>query len=270
MDDTSERISNLRRLLAQVVATKRSVTSHSKRLGTVSDTPALRKQIVSMLSRLKHELEEGSEAAARASTAVMDEFHGSETVRARHITNVQQMERQLMAIANDYPALVRGIAAKQQHSAPRSPTRRDWSDRGAIPLLGMAGTAHEESAIEDNQQQQQQLGQQQEQGAQDASPLEVQQLSQDIRERDRDIQELVGSVLEIRQVAADIACLIDHQATAVNQVADNMESASHYVDMGTEQVAQAHARQRKFAIGCIGWVLIALGVVVGLYLGVLV
>jgi hypothetical protein len=268
MDDTSERISDLRRLLARVVATKRSVTSNSKRLGTVSDTLALRKQIVSMLSRLKQELEEGSEVAARASTAVMDASHASDIVRARHITNVQQMERQLMAIANDYPALVRGIAAKQHQSAPRSPTRRGVAHHGSVPLLGVAGTSEEESTAEGGQQQQQ-LGQQQERSEQDVSHLEVQQLSQDIRERDRDIQELVGTALDIRQVAADIACLIDHQATAVNQVADNMESVSHYVDMGTEQVARAHARQKKFTIGCIEWVLIALGIVVGLYIGFL-
>lgn len=269
MEDTAESINELRRWLAQAAATKRTVTSHSKRLGTISDTQALRAQINKMVARLKDELERGAAAATKASKAVMDDMDGPEPVKARHLTNVQQMERQLMAIANEYPGLVRGIAAKQQQSAPREPERGSRARADEIPLMGVSvSSPDDESGSSGQQQQQQRHGPQQEQvQQQDVSKLEVQQLSQDVHERDRDIQELVGSALEIRQVAADIACLIEHQAPAVEQVAVNIENVSHNVDLGTEQIARAHARQRKFKIDCLGWVLIILGAILGTYVG---
>lgn len=264
-DDASASIAELRRLLAQAAATKRTVTSHSKRIGTVSDTPALRSQVNRMLARLKGELEQGAEAASRASKAVMEGYEeGPEPVKSRHLTNVQQMERQLMAIANEYPGLVRGIAAKQQQSEPRAPASRARADE--IPLMGVSTSSQDGEAESPAQLQQQQQRQAQAQ-QQEVSQLEVQQLSQDVHERDRDIQELVGTALEIRQVAADIACLIEHQAPAVEQVAVNIENVSHNVDLGTEQIARAHVRQRKFRIDCLGWVLIILGTILGTYVG---
>ena len=267
MEPTAESVGKLRELLSQAVATKRQVTSHSKRLGTISDTQLLRNQVNTLLSRLKEQLEQGAEAAAQASRATED-FDGSDNNRLRHITNVQQMERQLMAIANEYPALVRGIAAKQEQSSARVPARRGGERADEIPLLGISGGDGDAGASSAGQQQQQQA-QLQRPAQQEVNQLEVQQLSQDIHERDRDIQHLVGTTLEIQQVAADIACLIDHQATAVDQVAVNIENVSHNVDAGTEQVARAHARQRKFKIDCVGWVLIVLGLIAGVYVGIL-
>ena len=260
MPNTAECIAQLRQCLAQAVATKRTVNAHAKRLGTVSDTQNLRDQINNLLSRLKQTLEQGAEAAATASTSAMDDFQGPETIKLRHITNVQQMERELMSIANEYPALVRGIAAKQEQAPPRA--KRDATRQpDEIPLLGMEDGSQESSSGHQQMQLQQQR-------QVEVNPLEVQQLSQDIHERDRDIQHLVGSAIEIQQVATDIASLIDHQATAVDQVAVNIENVSHNVDQGAEQIARAHARQRKFKIDCIGWVLIALGTICGIYVGV--
>ena len=270
-DDVTASISELRRLLAQAAATKRTVTSHSKRIGTVSDTQALRSQVNRMLARLKGELEQGAEAASRASKAVMEDHEeGHAPTRQRHLTNVQQMERQLIDIANEYPGLVRGIAAKQQQSEPRAPERANRARADEIPLMGVSTSSQDGEAQSPSQQQQQQQRQRQQQRQaqdQEVSQLEVQQLSQDIHERDRDIQELVGTALEIRQVAADIACLIEHQAPAVEQVAVNIENVSHNVDLGTEQIARAHARQRKFRIDCLGWVMIILGTILGTYIG---
>jgi hypothetical protein len=256
MEPTSDKIAQLRQLLSQCASAKRMATAHSKRLGTVSDTQMLRDQLNSMLSRLKHHLQQGGAAAAQASQAVL-EFSGPENVKSRYMTNVQQMERQLMAISNDYPALVRNIAAKQQEPLP---TRRVATKAEDIPLLRL------NSDLSERDTGQAQMQKQANQSV-EVSQLEVQQVSQDIRERDQDIHELVGTAIEIQQVAADIASLIDHQAATVDQVAVHIENVSHNVDMGTEHITQARTRQRKFRIDCLGWVLIVLGVMLGAYIG---
>jgi t-SNARE complex subunit (syntaxin) len=261
MESTAECINNLRQLLSQAVSTKRMVNAHAKRLGSVSDTQMLRNQLNTLLSRLKQQLEQGAEAASKASRSSTEEFNGPEAVRLRHITNVQQMEKQLMAIANEYPGLVRSIAAKQEQ-APARP-RREAAKPDEIPLLGMEDEAGSSQPRPPDQQQAQL-----QQAHPEVNQLEVQQLSQDIQERDRDIHALVGSAIEIQQVAADIATLINHQATAVDQVAVNIDNVSHNVDRGAEQIARAHARQRKVRIDCVGWVLIVIGAVCGAYVGI--
>lgn len=272
MDTITGKIDQLRRLLGQAVSTKRLVSAHAKRLGTSSDTQMLRDQLNSLLAKLKDYLEQGGQVAAAASRAAMDEFSGAEPARMKHITNVQQMEKQLMSIANEYPTLVRNIAAKQEQAPARQSARQQQRQQlqEDLPLLDVedrstdAGEAQAGNGQAPSQQQQQMQAQAQ---RREVSQLEVQQLGQEIQERDRDIQHLVGSAIEIQQVAQDIAALIDHQATAVDQVAVNIENVSHNVDRATEQVARAHARQRKFRIDCVGWVLIALGTITGTWLG---
>lgn len=263
MESVSQRIAKLKEQLSHAAATKRMVVAHAKRLGTASDTQMLRDQVNGMLTKLKQHLEQGAEAATVASKAVLEDFTGPEPQKSRFVTNVQQMERQLMGIANEYPALVRSIAAKQQQDAPRPPAKRRSSRHEETPLLGINGAPGEAEPSESSQPRQ--LQQQEEKI--DVSQLEVQQLGQDIRERDKEIHELVGSAVEIQQVAADIACLIDHQSAAVDQVAVHIENVSHNVDMGTEAVARARQRQRRFKIDCCGWALIALGTGMGLYVG---
>jgi DNA-binding phage protein len=261
MDVASERINQLRQLLSQAASTRRLVSAHAKRLCTVSDTQMLRKHVNAMLSSLKQQLEQGAEVASQASQALLDDSSGPESVKARSMTNVQQMERQLMAIADEYPALLRSIAAKQQQEPPRPTPRRSTLSSEETRLHG---TREKGTGMPGQQQ-----AQVQEQAEAQMSRLEVQQIGQDIHERDQDIQELVGSALEVRQVAADIAQLIDHQSSAVDRVAVNMENVAQNVDMGTEQITRAHARQRKFRIDCLGWVLIVLGVILGVYVGLL-
>lgn len=275
METATGKIDQLRKLLGQAVSTKRLVSAHAKRLGTASDTQMLRDQLNSLLAKLKEYLEQGGQVAAAASKAAMDEFSGSEPARLKHITNVQQMEKQLMSIANEYPTLVRNIAAKQEQSPPKQSARHQQSQQQQeeMPLLDVdqrytdANGATTDSAQGSRPQQQQQQQLQAQMQRSEVNQLEVQQLGQEIQERDRDIQHLVGSAIEIQQVAQDIAALIDHQATAVDQVAVNIENVSHNVDRATEQVARAHARQRKFRIDCVGWILIALGVITGTWLG---
>ena len=270
MDTATGKIDRLRKLLGQAVSTKRLVSAHAKRLGTASDTQMLRDQLNSLLAKLKEYLEQGAHVAAAASRAAMDEFSGSEPARLKHITNVQQMEKQLMSIANEYPTLVRNIAAKQEQSPARQSARQQQSQhqhqQEDVPLLDVDQRSSDANSAQPRDDQGQQQMQAQAQRS-EVNQLEVQQLGQEIAERDRDIQHLVGSAIEIQQVAQDIAALIDHQATAVDQVAINIENVSHNVDSATNQVARAHARQRKFRIDCVGWVLIALGTITGTWLG---
>jgi t-SNARE complex subunit (syntaxin) len=101
------------------------------------------------------------------------------------------------------------------------------------------------------------------------SHLEAQQLGQEIMERDRDIHTLVGDTVEMQQVAADIAALIEEQGGAVDQVAVTIQDVAHNIDRGTEQLERARSRQRRFRMDLCSWICVVLGVVCGLYVGFL-
>lgn len=71
----------------------------------------------------------------------------------------------------------------------------------------------------------------------------------------------------MRQVAADIAALIDHQAGAVDQVAVHIDATAHNVARGAGEIERAHARQRRLRMDCCSWAAIVLGVAAGIYVG---
>lgn len=133
MMTVNQRVAKLREQLSQATATKRLIVSHAKRLGTVSDTQMLRDQLNGRVSQLKQHLEQGAQAASAASESILQDDSLIDTQKATHVTTVQQMERQLMSVANEYPGLVRSIAAKQQEAPPRTPGQRKRSTRCVEP-----------------------------------------------------------------------------------------------------------------------------------------
>lgn len=249
-------LQSLQGSLRNVVATKSLVLSHAKRISSPSDTQMLRQQLNQLLARLKEQLEEGSAAATTASRALMNVTDVGDSRYAQQITSLQQMERQLMQVANEYPALVKHVAEKEQKSPPQPPPRLAKNPE-EMPLLA-SGAQSDHGSSQQAQAQAQ---------VQSISQMEAQQLGQELQDRDRDIHQLVGTAVEIQQVAADIAALIEHQGAAVEQVSVQIGDVAQNIEMGAEQVEIARARQRKFKIDFCGWICILVGVVCGLYLG---
>lgn len=255
-NSAEQALQSLQRSLREVVSSKSLVLSHAKRISSPTDTQMLRQQLNQLLVRLKQQLEEGSAAATTASRALMNVTDVGDSRYAQQITSLQQMERQLMQVANEYPALVKHVAEKEQKSPPQPPPRLQKNPE-ELPLLANAGQSESSSLLQAHVQTQ----------VQSVSQTEAQQLGQELQERDRDIHQLVGTAVEIQQVAADIAALIDHQGAAVDQVAVQIGDVAQHIEMGAEQVEIARARQRKFRIDFCGWMCIVVGVICGLYLG---
>jgi t-SNARE complex subunit (syntaxin) len=73
--------------------------------------------------------------------------------------------------------------------------------------------------------------------------------------------------LQVRQVAADIATLIDHQAAAVDQVAVSIDATAYNVERGAGEIERARARQRRVRMDCCSWVMVIAGAAAGVYIG---
>lgn len=257
-NSAQEALQSLQKSLRNVVATKSLVLSHAKRISSPTDTQMLRQQLTHLLERLKEQLEEGSAAATTASRALMNVTDVGDSRYAQQMTSLQQMERQLMQVANEYPALVKHVAEKEQKSPPQPPPRLRKSP-DEMPLLTSGGNGESSSSSPQARAQAQME-------VQPVSQMEAQQLGQELQERDRDIHQLVGTAVEIQQVAAEIAALIEHQGAAVDQVAVQIGDVAQNIEMGADQVDIARARQRKFKIDLCGWLCIVAGTVCGLYL----
>eukprot|EP01025_Chloroclados_australasicus_P013508 TRINITY_DN16358_c0_g1_i1.p1 TRINITY_DN16358_c0_g1~~TRINITY_DN16358_c0_g1_i1.p1 ORF type:complete len:257 (+),score=26.03 TRINITY_DN16358_c0_g1_i1:73-843(+) len=255
MDKADASVSELMTRLQSIRNTRALITKLSNSLGR---SPEVERQLMEQMSALKRMIED-AEKAAQSATKLAVQTEGSQT----RLLTVQDMSRDLMRYAEEYEGLVRSVAQKRRNLGSNNTTARSTSPKTELqPLLNGPGS----------EGQAQSLGQQQQQQAQSSSVslVQAQQMGQELEERARDIDHLVDTAVEVNQVAADIAYLIDSQENAVTQVAVNMEGISHHVDSGAQEVSRANARQRRYRVPCLGWLLMALGILAGVWLASLI